>query len=74
VSHRNITPKTQTLGREGDKKKIQSTWITRESIQMNVLKRTVKDPVQVNPIPVNEWKECCYMVLWTDVVQYMLVR
>jgi hypothetical protein len=58
-----MTSKIQTMGRECDEEKIQSTWMTRESIQMKGLKRNVKDQVQVNPIPVNEWKECCYMVL-----------
>lgn len=48
--------------------------MTKESIQMKGLKRTVNDPVQVNPIPVNEWKECYYMVLWTDVEQYTIVH
>lgn len=63
VSHRNMTSKTQTLGSKCDEEKIHSTWMTRESIKMKGLKRTVKDPVQVNPIPVNEWEECCYVVL-----------
>jgi hypothetical protein len=30
----------------------------KESIKTKGLNRTVKDPVQVKPIPVNEWKEC----------------
>jgi hypothetical protein len=63
VSQRNMTSKTQTLDRECDEEKVQSTWMTRESIQMKGLKRTVKDLVQLHPIPVNKWKECCYMVL-----------
>lgn len=74
VSHRNMTPKTQTMGRICDEDNIQSTWVTRESLYMKGLKRTVKDPLQVNSIPGNEWKECCYMVLWTYVEQYMIMN